>query len=53
MKGNTADTKGKIILPENTQREMLKFFLKTSMPRIEAEGKMQQTSPEKTKKVKE
>ena len=29
-----ANTKEKIILPENTQREMMKFFLKTSIPQI-------------------
>ena len=28
------NTKEKIILPKNTQREMMKFFLKTSIPKI-------------------
>jgi len=27
----------KIILPENTQREMMKFFLSTSIPKIAAD----------------
>jgi len=28
-----AETKKKIVLPKDLQREMLKFFLKTSIPR--------------------
>ena len=37
----------KIILPENTQREMIKFFLRTSMPKLAMQEKQnQQTSPE-------
>ena len=36
------DKKEKIILPENLQREMIKFFLKTSVPKIVAEKERQQ-----------
>ena len=41
----------KIILPDNLQREMIKFFLKTSVPKlaemngISKEKENQQTSP--------
>jgi len=31
---NITNTKEKIILPKNLQREMIKFFLKTSMPKL-------------------
>ena len=31
---DTFDDKKKIILPEETQKNILKFFLKTSIPRI-------------------
>jgi len=37
------DTKEKIILPINLQREMMKFFLRTSMPKI-AERKRESVS---------
>ena len=30
--------KEKIILPQNLQREMIKFFLKTSIPKIAAQN---------------
>jgi hypothetical protein len=44
------DTKEKIILPINLQREMMKFFLRTSMPKIAERNRKsvsnsQQTSP--------
>jgi len=34
MEKKNPDTKEKIILPKNLQREMMKFFLRTSMPKI-------------------
>jgi len=37
--------KEKITLPENTQREMMKFFLKTSIPKIAADKKRQTNPP--------
>jgi hypothetical protein len=40
------DTKDKIILSENLQREIIKFFLKTSVPKLASKDKSrQQTSP--------
>ena len=48
----------KIILPDNLQREMIKFFLKTSVPKLaemsetKREKENQQTSP-KSNKAKE
>jgi len=33
---NKPNTKEKITLPANTQKEMMKFFLKTSTPKIAA-----------------
>ena len=36
----------KIILPKNLQREMMKFFLKTSMPKIVAANKKRQQTSE-------
>lgn len=38
-------TEEKIILPINLQKEMMSFFLKTSMPKIIAAKVQQQTSP--------
>jgi hypothetical protein len=38
--------KEKIILPQELQRQMLKFFLKTSIPRIKQE-KLNSLSPKK------
>jgi len=44
------DTKEKIILPESLQREMMKFFLETSIPKIvKADREQQQTSPKNAK----
>jgi len=40
-----AYTKEKIILPKNLQREMIKFFLKTSLPKLAALDKEQQQNP--------
>jgi hypothetical protein len=34
MEQRKPDTKEKIVLPENLQREMMKFFMKTSIPKI-------------------
>jgi hypothetical protein len=36
----------KIILPEKLQREMMKFFLKTSIPKIALLDREKQQSPE-------
>ena len=55
MDGREQTTKSKIILPESTQKEMIKFFLKTSIPKLAMLSKeRQQTSPEvKSKEAKE
>jgi len=45
MEKSTAKPKEKITLPENTQREMMKFFLKTSIPKIAADKKRQANPP--------
>jgi len=37
--------KEKIILPQNLQREMIKFFLKTSIPKLAAIDKERQQLP--------
>jgi hypothetical protein len=37
--------KEKIKLPKNLQREMIKFFLHTSMPKIAADKERQQKPP--------
>lgn len=44
MEKPQTDKKEKIILPENLQREMIKFFLKTSVPKIIKEKERQQPS---------
>ena len=44
MEKREAPAKEKIILPQNLQREMIKFFLKTSIPKL-AEDKAQQQKP--------
>ncbi|MDL2273400.1 hypothetical protein LJC34_02490 [Oscillospiraceae bacterium OttesenSCG-928-G22] len=36
------ETTNKIILPQTLQREMMKFFLKTSIPKIAADKEKQQ-----------
>ncbi len=41
-KKNEAKTTDKIILSNNLQREMMKFFLKTSIPKIAADKEKQQ-----------
>ena len=47
-KTDSKEKKEKIILPVNLQREMMKFFLKTSVPKLaETEKERQQTSPNK------
>ena len=38
-------TKEKIKLPKNLQKEMMKFFLKTSIPKIAADKERQQEPP--------
>ena len=46
QKTDSKDKEEKIILPVNLQREMMKFFLKTSVPKLaEIEKERQQTSP--------
>ena len=40
-------TKKKIVLPEETQREILKFFLKTSIPRIARQEREKKALSEK------
>jgi len=37
MEQQEAPAKEKIILPQNLQHEMIKFFLKTSIPKIHAD----------------
>ena len=49
MEKPRADKKEKIILPDNLQREMIKFFLKTSVPKI-VEEKEHRQPPENSKK---
>ena len=47
------DKKDKFILPENLQREMIKFFLKTSVPKLaekNIEENKSQSTPENNKK---
>lgn len=48
MEKAKSDKKEKIILPENLQKEMIKFFLKTSIPKI-IEDKERQQPPENSK----
>ena len=43
---NATNTNEKIILPENLQREMIKFFMKTSMLKI-AEAPDKEKAPDK------
>ena len=46
QKTDSNEKEEKIILPVNLQREMMKFFLETSVPKlVEAEKESQQTSP--------
>jgi len=40
----TETNKEKIVLPESTQREILKFFLKTSIPRKMKQDKIKSLS---------
>ena len=47
------DTKEKIILPKNLQREMIKFFLGTSMPKIAETDKVSQQTSLSTKEARE
>lgn len=44
-KKQTTEDKNKIILPQNLQREMIKFFLQTSIPKIAADKEQQQQKP--------
>ena len=46
-----SDDKEKITIPKETQREMLKFFLETSIPRIKRE-KEKQKQKEKESSIK-
>ena len=43
------DQTEKIILPENLQREMIKFFLKASIPKVAEQSKDDQSTPENKK----
>jgi len=52
-KKDKTDKKDKFILPENLQREMIKFFLKTSVPKlaeINRKENKSQSTPENNKK---
>ena len=42
MDKREAPAKEKIVLPQNLQREMMKFFLHTSIPKIAADKERQQ-----------
>jgi len=49
MCGNTEKKRNKIVLPDELQKEMLNFFMKTSIPRItrkrrEAENELSEIS---------
>ncbi|MCL2199982.1 MAG: hypothetical protein FWB80_13780 [Defluviitaleaceae bacterium] len=46
MKKKEVDPKEKIILPKNLQREMIKFFLNTSVPKIAEANKLRQQTSE-------
>ena len=52
---NIDNTKEKIILPKNLQREMIKFFLKTSMPKLamlnKQEAEQTQDKEQQTPKI--
>ena len=48
---DSKDAKDKITLPDNLQREMIKFFLRTSMPKIAADKERQQTPSENDARV--
>jgi len=41
--------KEKIVLPQNLQREMIKFFLQASMSKKSTDKEQQQTPPNSTK----
>ncbi|MCL2577506.1 MAG: hypothetical protein FWE27_05590 [Defluviitaleaceae bacterium] len=49
MEKRETPAKEKIILPKNLQREMIKFFLHTSIPRLAADKEQQQTPPNSEK----
>jgi len=49
MDKRESPAKEKIILPKNLQREMIKFFLETSIPKIAADKERQQQPPNSTK----
>ena len=44
-KKQTTKDNDKIILPKNLQREMIRFFLTTSIPKIAADKEQQQKPP--------
>ena len=49
-----SDSKDKIILPKNLQREMIEFFLRTAVPKIAVIDKEHpQTSPNPPDEAKE
>ena len=45
MEKRETPAKEKIILPKKLQREMIKFFLHTSIPRLAADKEQQQKPP--------
>ena len=48
MSEQTIDEQGKITLPKELQKQMLEFFMKTSIPRIKKE-RMQKEQEEREK----
>ena len=48
---NDQPAEEKIILPQNLQREMIKFFLKTSIPKVNADREQEQTPPNSNQKL--
>jgi hypothetical protein len=51
MEKRETPAKEKIVLPQNLQREMIKFFLKTSIPKIHADKKQRQKPPNSNKEL--
>ena len=49
MEKREEPAKEKMVLPQNLQREMIKFFLKTSIPKIAADKERQQKPPNSNK----
>ena len=53
MDKREAPAKEKIILPQNLQREMIKFFLKTSIPKIAADREREKEQQQPSNSIKE